>query len=108
MKKQYKKNLNNLQKLLCKNGFSDLSMKGLEEIADYFDVTSRTIRNWIKEDRAPKQAIKKLENKSKHLNEHWKGFIIENDKITTPNGYRYSANEIKAISLKLALLKSKY
>ena len=70
-------------------------------------MSPRTIRRWIKEDREPKQVIKKLENKSKQLNEHWKGFIVENEKIITPIGYTYSANEIKAISIKMAIIKSK-
>jgi hypothetical protein len=107
MKNNSKNGLNNFKKLLWANGFTDTSMKGNESIAEYFDVSTRTVRRWIKNDRAPKQAIKKLENKNKQLNKHWEGFIIENEKIITPNGYRYSANEIKAISLKLALLKSK-
>jgi len=103
-----KETRNNFKKLLWENGFTILNKEVLEELAEYFDVTTRTIRRWIKDDRAPKQAIKKLNDKSKQLNQHWDGFRIMKDKILTPNGYEFSANEIKALSIKIALLKNKY
>jgi len=101
-----KETRNNFKKLLWENGFTILDAKTLEELADYFDVTTRTIRRWIKDDRAPKQVIEKLNNKSKQLNKHWDGFRIMKDKILTPNGYEFSVNEIKTLSIKIALLKA--
>jgi len=100
-----KKEMNNFQQALWTNGFTDTSVKGNEKIAEYFDVTTRTVRRWIKDDRAPKRIMKQLALKNKHLTNDWNGFSLTNDKLKTPNGYEYSRNELETLAIKIKYLK---
>ncbi|WP_448568908.1 DUF3653 domain-containing protein [Thalassotalea ganghwensis] len=96
----------NFKNLLWKCGFTDTSTKGNEDIAKYLCVSPRTIRRWIKTNKPSKQAVKILNDRERMLNNYWENFRILNDKIMTPNGYRYSAQELKTLCIEIERIKS--
>lgn len=108
MKTQYKKTHESFRNILWKAGFTDQSVKGLTEVAEYLHVTLPTIYRWIKYNRPSKQALNMLENRDKNLGKYWNGFLIKQDRICTPNGYEYSTTELQKLALEIERLKALY
>lgn len=108
MKTQYKKTQESFKNILWKAGFTDQSVKGLTEVANYLHVTLPTIYRWIKYNRPSKQALNMLANRDRNLGTHWDGFLINQDKISTPNGYEYSTKELQKLALEIERLKALY
>ena len=71
-------------------------------------VSERTVRRWISSNRPSKQAVDKLINIDRSLNEHWNSFKINQNSITTPSGYSYSTQDLESLSIDIARLKAFY
>ena len=96
----------NFKQLLWESGFTDTSYKGQERIAAYFDRTPRTIRRWLKENKAPSLAIAKLNRETQVFNKHWDNFLIVKNEIVTPNGYRYTARELETLGIQIEMMRN--
>lgn len=104
--KESKNNVINFKSLLWKSGFADTSMKGNELIAEFLNVSTRTIRRWIKNNKPSKSAIQLLENRKNTLNDHWRNFRISGNEILTPNGYAFTTNQLQTLAIKIAHIKA--
>jgi hypothetical protein len=71
-------------------------------------VSLRTARRWKTSGRMPADRAPALVLRSDGLLdgliEGWSGFRIEPGRLTTPEGYSYTASELRALTLKLELL----
>ena len=108
MCKYSNKNEIDFRNMLWKSGFTDTSLKGQQEIADYFSVTTRTIREWLRTNKVPQSQLDKLTDMTKTLNDEWSNFKIKGNKLFTPNGYSYTTKELESLAIEIELIKSKY
>lgn len=78
----------------------DAGFHSEKELADFFEVTERTVRNWQKH-RLPKPVRACLElmtGKLDCLGKPWRGFRLTPEAIESPDGDFIYAHEVRAIA----------
>jgi len=78
----------------------DAGFKNEEELANFFDVTTKTVNNW-KRNQLPKPVFLCLELMAGNLNglgKPWTGFRLTSECIESPEGDFIYAHEVRAIS----------
>lgn len=94
------------RQLLWRSGFTDFSMRGLENIARYLHVTPRTIRRWLHSDKPSKQAISLLEIKQTTIRKSdlWDNFVFRDNYLITPEGFRLDVQALRCYSVYMQLI----
>jgi len=80
--------------------FGDAGLNSEKEVADFFHVTERTVKNWRKNNKPPRAVflcLSLMAGKLDGLGDEWKGFKLTPEAIESPEGDFIYSYEIRAI-----------